>query len=476
MGKTLIAALVANKRLSLYPDGKVLICSPTRPLSAQHKKSFEQFLEVNADEIILVTGKVNPIDRIELYKRARVVIATPQTIEKDLETRRLNLENFVFLALDEAHRSVKEYSYPYIAKRFMLQSKNPLILGLTASPGSTRERINEICNNLFIKNVEIRSEQDPDVQPYVQEVQTENIYVELPEEFQKIKILLEEVAKDDVYWLKEHHYLFTYKPTKKMLLDVQRKVIASYMHGSKSSYWGIVRSAGAIKVHHALELLETQGISSIYEYLKKMEASKKKTDQRIAKDPRISEAVKIAEQLSLKGVEHPKLEKVISLVKDLLRDKPDARAIIFANFRSTVDRINKLLNENGIRSDILIGQAVKQGKGLTQQEQVAVLKRFENKEFSVLCGTQVSEEGISVPDVEFAIFYEPVASEIRSIQRRGRTGRTSQGKVIFLITKDTRDETYYFMSLRKEKKMKSMLYGMKGKELKRKSTLIDWVS
>ncbi len=186
MGKTLIAALVANKRLSLYPDGKVLICSPTRPLSAQHKKSFEQFLEVNADEIILVTGKVNPIDRIELYKRARVVIATPQTIEKDLETRRLNLENFVFLALDEAHRSVKEYSYPYIAKRFMLQSKNPLILGLTASPGSTRERINEICNNLFIKNVEIRSEQDPDVQPYVQEVQTENIYVELPEEFQKI--------------------------------------------------------------------------------------------------------------------------------------------------------------------------------------------------------------------------------------------------------------------------------------------------
>ena len=477
MGKTLVSVLVAIKRLETHHDGKILICSPTRPLSAQHKKSFEEFTKVSPEEIVLLTGKIKPEGRTALYEKARIVIATPQTIERDLESGRVNLGNFVFLTLDEAHRAVKEYSYSYIAKKFMLQSKHPLILGLTASPGATREKIKEICNNLFIKSVEIRSEHDADVQPYVQDMQRENVYVELPEEFKKIRALLAEVLKDDLYWLREHHYTFTYNPTKKMLLDVQRKVIASYMHGSKGAYWGIVRAAGAIKVQHAIELVETQGINFLYEYLKKLEGSKKKTDKRIVNDPRLREAVNIVKDLHGKGMEHPKLEKAVSIVKDLLKSKPDARIIIFANFRSTVDKINQLMEDAGIKSDILIGQAIKQGKGLTQEQQVETLRRFGNKEFSTLICSSIGEEGIDIPSIDYAIFYEAVPSEIRTIQRRGRVGRLSAGKVVYLIAKDTRDEAYYFASLKKEGKMKSMLYGMKGKELrKRKITLMDWVS
>jgi len=98
---------------------------------------------------------------------------------------------------DEAHRAVKEYSYPYVAKRYLLQATNPLVLGLTASPGGTREKINDICNNLFIKSVEIRSEIDADVEKYVQPVEKQFVYVDFPEEFKKIKTLLEEVLKDD---------------------------------------------------------------------------------------------------------------------------------------------------------------------------------------------------------------------------------------------------------------------------------------
>jgi len=454
-----------------------LVCSPTRPLSAQHKNSFEEFTKINPEEIVLFTGKIKPENRTALYKNAKIIIATPQTIEKDLEAGRLYMENFVFLTLDEAHRSVKEYSYPYIAKRFVLQSKHPLILGLTASPGASKEKIQEICDNLFIKAIEIRSDYDEDVQPYVQEIEKENIYVELPEEFRKIKILLEEVLKDDLYWLREHHYTFTYQPTKKMLLDLQRRVIASYMKGSKGAYWGIVRAAGAIKIQHAIELLETQGIKFLYDYFKKLEASKKKTDKRLMNDARLREAINLTAGLYSKGIEHPKLGKVVNAVKDLLRDKPDARIIIFANFRSTVDKINQLLRDSGIKSEILIGQAVKEGKGLTQEQQMETLRRFSNNEFSVLCGTQVTEEGLDIGGgIDAAIFYETVPSEIRAIQRRGRVGRLTAGKVIFLITSGTRDEAYYFASLKKEGKMKSVLYAMKGKELKkRKITLVDWV-
>lgn len=476
MGKTLVSVLVATKRLELHPGGKILICSPTRPLSAQHKKSFEEVTKISPDEIILLTGETKAEKRIALYEKAKVIIATPQTIEHDLEAGRLSLENFVFLTLDEAHRSVKEYSYPYIAKKFMLQSKHHLILGLTASPGATNEKIKEICDNLFIKAVEIRSEYDADVQPYVQQIQKENIYVELPEEFKKIKALLEEVMKDDVHWLKEHHYTFTYTPTKKMLLDVQRRAIASYMHGSKGAYWAIVRGAGAIKIRHAIELVETQGISFLYDYFKKLESSKKKTDKRIMKDPRLREVMNIVAELYGKGIEHPKLEKVVAVVKDFIRNNPAARIIIFANFRSIVDKINQLLNIAGIKSDMLIGQAIKEGKGLTQEKQMEILKRFANSEFNVLVASSIGEEGLHTSEVNSVIFYESVPSEIRKIQRTGRTGRTAPGKVIFLIAKDTMDEAFYFASSRKEKKMKSILYGMKGKELKRrKITLMDWV-
>lgn len=478
LGKTLISVLVAAKRLEEFPDGKVLICSPTRPLSAQHKKSFEKFTNIPEEEIILVTGRIRPEDRVELYTKARIVIATPQTIQNDLEAGRLNLENFVFVTLDEAHRAVKEYSYPYIAKKYMLQSKFPLILGLTASPGGSYKRIDEICNNLFIKAVEIRSETDLDVKKYVQPVVREFIYIDFPPEFQRIKTLFQETMKEDVDWLKKHHYIPITKPTLKMLLELQRKITEKYMQGSKnySLIWAMIKVATVIKIEHALELLETQGISFLYDYLKKLEASKKKADRRITKDPKVREAVRLVEVLYSKGIEHPKLEKTLNVVKDILREKANSKIIIFANYRATVDRIKELLLSNGIESEILIGQTTKDGKGLTQQEQIEILKRFSKGDFNVLCTTSIGEEGLDIAATDVAIFYEAVPSEIRAIQRRGRVGRQTCGKIIFLITKDTRDEAYYFAALRKEKKMRGILYDMKERGIKKpKITLLDWV-
>jgi Fanconi anemia group M protein len=51
------------------------------------------------------------------------------------------------------------------------------------------------------------------------------------------------------------------------------------------------------------------------------------------------------------------------------------------------------------------------------------------------------------------VFYEPVASEIRTIQRRGRTGRKMAGKVVILMARGTRDEAYYWSSRNKERRM-----------------------
>jgi len=384
------------------------------------------------------------------------------------------LENFSFVAFDEAHRAVKEYSYPYIAKKYMLQSRYPLILGLTASPGGSPERIKEICGNLFIKAVEIRTEVDEDLKKYMMPVETEFIYVELPEEFTRLITLLEEALEDDLNWLKEHKYTFMHKPTKKMLLELQKKLINSYMRGSKGAYWAIVHVASAIKLEHAIELLEVQGTPFLYEFLKKVFSSNKKTDRRVASDPRVREVFKLVEELYSR-VEHPKLQKILFVVKDLLKENPSAKIIVFANYRATVNKIREMLVQNSIKSEILIGQAVKNGKGMSQQQQIEILKDFKEGRFNVLVASSIGEEGVDYY-ADFAVFYEAVPSEIRALQRRGRVGRHAAGKIIFLITKGTLDEAYYWAAFKKEKKMKGMLYRMKEKGVKReKKSLIDWL-
>ncbi|OPX65408.1 MAG: ATP-dependent RNA helicase DbpA [Methanomassiliicoccales archaeon PtaB.Bin215] len=110
----------------------------------------------------------------------------------------------------------------------------------------------------------------------------------------------------------------------------------------------------------------------------------------------------------------------------------------------------------------LVGQSDRKGeKGLRQKEQVGVLQRFRDGEFNVLVATSVGEEGLDVASTDLVVFYEPVPSEIRSIQRRGRTGRSRAGNVVILITRGTRDEAYYYSSLNKEKAMRRRLETMK---------------
>jgi Fanconi anemia group M protein len=167
------------------------------------------------------------------------------------------------------------------------------------------------------------------------------------------------------------------------------------------------------------------------------------------------------------------MEKLLSVIKAILRENEKNRAIVFANYRDTVEKIKNFLLENGIKSEMLIGQARKRGKGLSQKEQIEIVRRFANGEFNVLVCSSIGEEGLDIASVNYAIFYDAVPSEIRAIQRRGRVGRQAEGKVIFILTRGSRDQAYFFSSLMKEKKMKKMLKNMKV--VRRKGSLIEWL-
>lgn len=455
LGKTTIAVLLSANRIEKFPDSKILIMAPTRPLCAQHQKYFKDCLNIPEEQIILLTGKTSPSKRIELYKEAKIISATPQTISNDIRNDILNLSDFSLLVVDETHRAVKRYPYPFVAKAYKKQSRYPLILGLTASPGGSREKIKVICKNLFIESVEIRIEDDKDVKPYVKELKTEWIRVDLSENLKNAQAALKNALKRRLEKLKNYNI---YIRTKKDLLSTQKRVSKQLSTDRKPILFYLISLiVESIKIWHFLELLETQSVKAAKLYLDKVKQKKTKSDRGVLQDDDVKKAIELVESSS----EHPKIKKLEEIVKGELENNENIKIIVFSHFRNNIYNIHDILRPT-CSPVVLIGQAGE--RGLSQKEQIEIIKDYNSGVYNCLITSPIGEEGLHIPSADLAIFYDSVPSEIRTIQRRGRVGRTKVGKIIFLLTRKTRDEGYYWTAYRKEKRMRTILREMQKKE------------
>lgn len=473
LGKTVIAILLAAHRLHKFPDSKVLMLAPTKPLARQHAQSFLKFLRLTEDEVEVFTGSKSPKERAELWKYKKVICATPQVVHNDLVSGTCSLRDVSLLVFDEAHRATGNYPYGFIAERYMAEAENPLILGLTASPGGDEERIREVIDNLFIENIEVRTESDSDVKPYIKGIKVEWVKVEMPDSLKAVKSALESVMKKKIAELREMGISINQDATKKDLLML-RGMLQTRLAEERSSeiFTALSLVAALINITHALELLETQGLKTLAEFFYRMEKNtSSKAVKELLKDTQFLRAVRLTQNLA-EEVENPKLKKI----KDILSGFK-GKAIVFTQYRDTASMLVEELNKiPGIVAERFVGQASRGNeKGLTQREQIAVIDRFRSGEINVLVATSVAEEGLDIPRVDLVIFYEPIPSEIRSIQRRGRTGRHELGRVIVLVTKNTRDEAFLWASRRRERKMREVLEKLKREraELRRKQTTLE---
>jgi Fanconi anemia group M protein len=168
-------------------------------------------------------------------------------------------------------------------------------------------------------------------------------------------------------------------------------------------------------------------------------------------------------QLKTLSTVHPKIPAITTLVGQQLAAHPHSKIIVFTHFRDTSQlMVDHLQQQPGVHPVRFIGQAGKgDDKGLSQKEQSQIIDAFRKGSYNVLVATSVAEEGLDIPQTDLVVFFEPVPSEIRTIQRRGRTGRKMPGKVVIFITKGTPDEGYYWASKRKEKKMRNELEGLR---------------
>ena len=453
MGKTVIAARVIADILR-GRGGKVLFLAPTKPLVEQHAAYLRDVLVV--DRIAVFTGEVTPPEERELlWRESKIIASTPQVIRNDLKRERFDLEGVSLIIFDEAHRAVGNYAYVDVARAY---KGNPagLVLGMTASPGSSAEKILEVCGNLGIEGVEIRTEYDPDVVNYVHDINVERVVVESTEASKEIRGLLRKVLDEQVERLKSCGFLQGIpKPTTKDLLAAGRQIRERLDSGEKRGPVFTAATAQAIgmKVNHAIELGETQGMEALRSYFDRVEhEAKSRADRQFLGNPNVVKARGLAAGTES---EHPKVKKVLWVVRDQFLRKPDSRVILFTHYRDMSEiMVRELSALPGIKPARFVGQATRgDDVGLKQKEQVETIQRFKAGEHNVLVCTAVGEEGLDIPATDLVVFYEPIPSEIRTIQRRGRTGRGRAGRVVMLVTRDTRDEAYFYSSRRKERKM-----------------------
>lgn len=480
LGKTVISALICAEILYNYKQNRILIMAPTRPLVLQHLLSFSSFLKVLDDQKILVTGKISPSTRKMIWdnKTIKLIFATPEVIRNDLNESRLNLKDFGLIVFDEAHRAIKDYAYTLISKKYMEQSPNPLIVAMTASPGSDKNRIQQICNNLYIEHIEYRNEEDADVKPYVNPIELKWEFVELSEKYRQIILLFKSMLQEKLRWLifrgliKKNNIDYVFKRDLLELAEILQRNLKFTLNEEKGPlYLALLNQSAALSLMYCIELIESQGPFSLKTFIKRMESSEGKAHSLILKDPRMKDIFKLLENVT----EHPKLIYILNLCKKekldtsanknpnvLLNDSMSSQILIFSHYRDTATHIVDELNKTGIKSFRFVGQSTRNNDiGMKQNEQSVILDSFRKKEFNVLVATSIAEEGLDIPEVKLVIFYEPVASEIRHIQRKGRTGRKSSGNVIILAAKDTVDMRILFANKRRIEKMKTIFNTMK---------------
>ena len=486
LGKTIIALFVIASRLQRF-GGKALILSPTKPLVDQHAAFFKKVMTLPEEEILAFTGSIAPAEREKLWAQGKLIVSTPQVIENDLLTKRISLEDVSHITFDEAHRAVGNYAYTFIAEKYFESAKNPHVLGLTASPGSSDEKIAEVCQALHVENVAVKTEKDRDVRPYVQEKELEWLQVQLPAEMAEIRGYLEKILDDRLGIIRELGFSAgsgKYVSKKDLLLLQKQLQDKIRIGGDPAIFSAMSVVAEMMKVNHAVEMVETQGLETLRKYLEKLEAeasssSSSKAAKRLMDDLYMRKALYRVKECE---VEHPKLELARKIVSEQLEENPDSRVIVFTNYRDTAEIVANALSEApGVVPIRFVGQGSRhKDKGLTQKQQAGILDKFRAGEYNVLVATSVAEEGLDIPSTDMVLFYEPIPSEIRSIQRKGRTGRQQKGRVIVLVTKGTRDEAYYWSSKNKEKKMLNSMHGLETaftpKASKKSAELSDFES
>ena len=457
-GKTVIAWMVIAERLQ-STTGWALVIAPTVALVEQHLRGLVPVLQ--GIEPISVTGK-NPVaKRVDLWGSSRVIVATPQVVRNDIVRGSLDLTDCSLLVVDEAHHATGEHAMAQVGEMYLSQASNPLVFATTASPGSRKDLVREVCSRLDIERIHLRATDDPMLVEHLAGLELQEIRVTVPDE-------IRELAEPLVLWQRGivdrqrrlGRYVMPGAISHAGLSNAMDRAQTAISRGESNAYQSVSQIATAMRLHHLINHLLSQGCAASREFLMRLstgDRSTTKSTRGFLRDPRISGLIRSLEEMDEM---HSKVGAVRRLVRERLRRDSDSRVIVFATFRDTVSALEIAIADlKDARPVRFVGQSSRGGsEGLSAKQQVERLDEFRDGSANVLVATSVGEEGLDIPSADLVIFYEPVTSEIRTIQRRGRTGRHREGEVVVLIAEETRDEGAWAAAERREEYMRRAVH------------------
>ena len=437
LGKTTIALQVIVDYMQ-NGTGGVLFLAPTRVLVNQHYEFLKENLLIV--DIGIVTGEDLLSKRKKKWMNS-VVCATPEITKNDFARNIVSPDQFALVIFDEAHRTIGDYAYSIIAKYF--ENTNTRILAMTATLPSEKEKAKEIVTRLHIKNLIERSDESPDVKPYIQKTETEWVKVDLTKEMKAIQMCIKLALEERYKELRKNGLRLSDNKSLSQLLNARQFVLTQNRRSAKPLFT-------AIRITYALNIFEAHGITP---FLKFCDRTKEKKGAGIKElfetDPNFTRAISLAKNQQSNGLEHPKIDRLVDILHDV-----KSKVLIFSSYRDSVNVIHQKLLDMNISAEILIGKSGE--TGLKQKKQIETVQRFRDGVTKALIATRVGEEGLDISEVNLVIFYDNVPSSIRFVQRKGRTGRKDRGRLVVLIAKNTIDETYYFIGKRKIESAKNM--------------------
>src|SRR3989304_549052 len=261
LGKTAVALQVIAEFLTKGTGG-ILFLAPTRVLANQHYEFLKNNLTI--EDIALITGEDLISKRKKLWLNS-VICATPEITKNDLDRQIVSPDQFSLLIIDEAHRTIGDYAYSGISERF--RNTDVRIVGMTATLPSEKEKATEILQTLRISSIAQRSEESPDVKPYVQQTETQWITVELPPEMKEVQSYLKAALDSRYQELKRLGLNLSENKSLSQLLKVREFVIRQNRRAAKPLFT-------AIRIIHALNVLESHGITSFLRFCERTQKKK----------------------------------------------------------------------------------------------------------------------------------------------------------------------------------------------------------
>ncbi|KAI8110399.1 hypothetical protein M9435_002074 [Picochlorum sp. BPE23] len=450
LGKTLIAAVVMHNFVRWFPKSKVVFIAPTKPLVSQQMKACQAFMGLHKSLTSEMTGKAKGEERRGSWvdPNVKAYFCTPQTFWNDVKRGICPYELVSCIVVDECHRATGQADVVQALKHMRQVKKSKFrVLGLSATPGSSQEQVQEVINSLGINTVVFKDETDRDVAPYVHKKESETHVVNPEYVGNACRSTLMASLQLIVGDLSGKGHYYGVADAERITRFGMQQARKSYKGGS----WHVIQQfTQASILADVRDQLDGYGPKAALDFLQSKLRQEKSLKALYSKDPRFSNFVTSLEKAVQQGGPNPKIQKLKQILDSSFTSKNGQkieRAIIFATLRDGVAAITDALASMAprVRAKSFIGQgggSRKGAPGMKQKEQKQVLADFCSGECNVLVATCIGEEGLDIPNVDLIICFDAISSPTRALQRQGRTGRHGDGKVIYLVTAGQEEERF----------------------------------